>query len=204
MMAEMGGEGEFVYFNFGPNGFLQDIIDEVLAANPKVKATAMPANYENRAYTKESIMEMVKANPQIKAIWTSEYIMDIFWAAKELATENIRIAVLSENTMESLDNWKLLLEEDPDFKAFTTIAPGGVDSEAVYAALFHLSGMQFNPDALGGKWGNTFLYDYPIITSENLNEWLGKLDTLQVDAKGQTFSIPAMSADEIRTKWFVE
>ena len=65
MMEEMGGQGEFVYFNFGKNGFIQDIIDAVLAEYPQVKATSMPAEHGKQAFTQESLVEMVKKEPRI-------------------------------------------------------------------------------------------------------------------------------------------
>lgn len=203
MMDEIGGEGEFVYFNFGSNGFTQEIIDEVLAAYPNVKATSMPASYEEESFSEESLSEMVKANPGIKAIWSTEKQMDIFWAMAKLESVEKRPLFLCSASVDGLSAWKQWLEDDPSFKCFATIPPGSPDYEGVYAALFHLAGLAFNPQALGGKWGNTFLYDYPIITSKNLNEWMGKVDSLEVGDYG-FYKTPAMTAEKIRAKWFVE
>jgi hypothetical protein len=110
---------------------------------------------------------------------------------------------LCESRLDELKGWSVWLQEKPDLKCFATIPPGGTDYEAVYAALYHLSGLKFNPQTLGGKWNNTFLYDYPIITSNNLAEWMGKLDSLQVGDYG-FYRLPAMTPEEIRAKWFVE
>ena len=203
MMEEMGGEGEFVYFNFGATGFTQEIIDEVLAAYPNVKATSMPASYENESLTQEIIAEMVKANPEIKAIWSNEKQMEIFWAIAKLEEPEQRPLFLCSPRLDNMSAWKEWLDADPNFKCFSTIQPGGTDYEGVYAALFYLSGLKFNPQALGGKWGNTLLYDYPIITSENLNEWMVKLDSMEVAEHG-FYRLPAMTAEEIFTRWFKE
>ena len=204
MMEEMGAEGEFVYFNIGQNGYIQDIIDEVLSAYPQVKATAMPGDFENRGFTQESITEMVRNNPQIKAIWTSGFSMDIFWGVDEALKQNLPAPlVLCETKTDALNAWKSTLAGFPAFKAVAAIPAGNTDYEGVYAAYFHLAGLKFKPEALGGKWGNTFLYDFPLLTSENLNEWLGKLDTLQ-NKEPMGYVLPAMTAAEIRAKWFVE
>jgi ABC-type sugar transport system substrate-binding protein len=203
MMEEMGGQGEFVYFNFGKSGFIQEIIDEVLANYPKVKATSMPADNSSKGFTQESIVEMVKKNSNIKAIWSTDNKMDIFWAMHGLNAMQQLPLFLCDSRLDELKGWSVWLQERPDLKSFATIPPGGTDYEAVYAALYHLSGLKFNPQALGGKWKNTFLYDYPIITSKNLDEWIGKLDSLQVGDYG-FYRLPAMTAEEIRAKWFME
>jgi ABC-type sugar transport system substrate-binding protein len=201
MMEEMGGEGEFVYFNFGSNGFTQEIIDEVLAAYPNVIATSMPASYEEESLTQESIIELMQANPEIKAIWSNENQMDIFWAIANQDELEQRPLFLCNPRLDNLSAWKDWLDADPDFKCFATIQPGGTDYEGVYAALFYLAGFEINPEALGGKYGNTFLYDYPIITSENLYEWMGKLDSLE-EAEYGFYRLPAMTPEEIRNNWF--
>ena len=201
MMEEMGGEGEFVYFNFGSNNYTQEIIDEVLATYPNVNATSMLARNENESLTEESIMEMVKANPEIKAIWSNEKQMDIFWAIANLEDVEQPPLFLCSPTLDSLSAWKVWLDDDPNFKCFATIPPGATDYEGVYAALYYLTGYEINPEALGGKWGNTILYDYPIITSENLAEWMGKLDNLDEGDFG-SYQLPALTPEEIFTAWF--
>lgn len=201
MMEEMGGEGEFVYFNFGPNNYVQEIIDEVLAANPNVKATSMPASNEGESFTPESIAEMVKANPEIKAIWSTDKQKDIFWALADMEDVEHLPLFLCDARLDSMNPWKKWLEADPTFKCFATVQPGSTDYEGVYAALFYLSGSSFNSQALGGKWGNTLIYDYPIITSDNLDEWMDKLDSQEI-GKHDFYSLPAMTPEEIYTRWF--
>ena len=51
--------------------------------------------------------------------------------------------------------------------------------------------------------GNSLSYDFPVITNANLDEWLGKIDTLR---KGDwdILEMPPMSPEEIREKWFLE
>lgn len=203
MMEEMGGQGEFVYYNFGKNGFIQEIIDDVLAKYPQVKATSMPAEHGKQAFTQESLVEMVKKNPNIKAIWSTDNRMEIFWAMHGPHELKQLPLFHCDSRLDELKGWYDWLQEKPDLKSFAIIPPGGTDYEAVYVALFHLSGLKFNPQALGGKWNNTFLYDYPIITSQNLAEWMGKLDSLPVGDYG-FFRIPAMTPEQIRAKWFVE
>jgi ABC-type sugar transport system substrate-binding protein len=202
MMEEMGGQGDFVYFNYGKSNFIQDIIDEVLAKYPAVKAISMPAEFGSPAFTQASLVEMVKKNPNIRAIWSTDNRMEIFWGMHGLNEMKQLPLFLCDSRLDGLTGWNTWLQERPDLKSFATIPPGGTDYEAVYAALYHLSGLKFNPQALGGKWNNTFLYDYPIITSKNLAEWLGKLDGLPQGEFG-FYRMPTMTPQEIRTRWFV-
>lgn len=144
MMEEIGGEGEFVYFNFGSNNYTQEIIDEVLAAYPNVNATSMPASYEEESLTQESIAEMVESNPEIKAIWSNEHQMDIFWAIANIENIEQPPLFLCNPRVDNLSAWKDWLDADPNFKCFATISPGGTDYEGVYAALYYLAGFEFN------------------------------------------------------------
>lgn len=204
MMEGMGGQGEFIYFNFGQNGFIQDIIDEVLAKYPQVKATSMPAEHGKQAFTQESLVAMVKKNPNIKAIWSTDNIMDIFWAMHNNNDELKQLPLfLCEARLDGLTSWNDWLKENPAVKSFATIPPGGTDYEAVYVALFHLSGLKFKTEALGGQSNNILIYDYPIITSENLGEWMGKLDSLPQGDYG-FYRMPTMTPEQIKAKWFVE
>jgi hypothetical protein len=56
---------------------------------------------------------------------------------------------------------------------------------------------------LTGAYGNSLRYDFPVITNENLEEWLAKLDTLQ-RGEWDFLKIPPMSPEEIRERWFVD
>lgn len=203
MMEEMSGEGEFVYFNYGQNEFIQDIINSVLSKYPKVKVTSMPAEFGKPAITQDSLVEMVKKNPNIKAIWTTDNTMEIFWAMHGMTDVTQLPLFLCEARLDAMTAWNEWLQENPGVRSFAAVPPGGTDYEAVYAALFHLSGLKFNPQALGGPWNNTFMYDYPIITSKNLAEWMGKLDTFQV-GEYDFYRLPPMTPAQIKAKWFLE
>lgn len=203
MLEEMGGEGEFVYYNFNQNNFIKDIIESVLSEYPKVKATSMPAEFGKPAFTQESLVEMVRKNPNIKAIWSTDSIMDIFWAMHNSMGDAKQLPLfLCEARLDGLTAWSNWLKENPNVKIFASIPPGATDYEAVYVALFHLAGLKFNPQALGGEWNNTFLYDYPIITSQNLSDWMGKLDTFKV-GEFDFYRLPPMTPEQIKAKWFV-
>ena len=102
-----------------------------------------------------------------------------------------------------LQYWKEWMIENPSFRCFSTIKPGGTAYEGIYIAYFILNGSEIDPAALGGESGNTFVYDYPVITNDNLDEWLGKTDSLR-KGNWDNLEIPPMTPEEIKEKWLLE
>jgi hypothetical protein len=115
-----------------------------------------------------------------------------------------RPAILCEPSEEYLQFWKGFTDYDPTFKCFSTIKPGGTTYEGVYVAYYILSGEKIDPAALGGSNGNTFIYDYPKITNDNLVEWLGKIGSFRKGDRDIILEIPPMTPAEIKEKWFME
>lgn len=202
MFKEMGEAGELVYFNFGNNDLHQAVIEGVLKEFPGNKATAMPADFQGNSFTVESIAEMITSNPNLKAIWSDQSLGDIFWGVDEANTDQPPL-ILCEPRQDYLQAWKETLSENPAFKCYSFIQPGGTAYEGVYVAYYILTGLQIDPTALGGPSGKTFIYDYSIITNENLDEWLGKLESLRTGEYGIYESAP-MTPEEIREKWFLD
>ena len=202
MFNEMGGMGEFAYFNFNQNPTNQSIIDQVLKEYPEIKAKSMPANFEGNSITEEKIAALATTNPNLGAIWTDQWVTDVFWGLKNGQVKLIPV-ILCEPSKDYLQFWKGWTDYDPTFKCFSTIKPGGTAYEGVYVAYYILSGEEIDPAALGGNDGNTFIYNYPKITNENLDEWLEKIDSFR---KGERdiLELPPMTPDEIKEKWFLE
>ena len=202
MFKEMGGEGEFVYFNFGQNNVHQALIDQALKEYPGITATSIPASFEGESFSEESLAALMKSGSSPKAIWSDNRLADMFWMLKNIQPKNPP-AILCEPKQDMLQAWRDLNGENPSFRCFSTINPGGTAYEGIYVAFFILNGEKIDPAALGGEAGNTFIYDYPRITNDNLEEWLGKLDSFR---KGEwdILEIPPMTPDQIREKWFLE
>lgn len=202
MFKEMDEEGEFVYFNFGNNDFHQSLIDQVLKDFPEIRATTLPADYEGNPVTEDNITALVTENPNLKAIWSDEQLENIFWGVHN-SQAIPKPAILCLPKKDFLQYWKDWINADPSFRCLATVKPGGTGYEGVYVAYYLLSGLKIDPAALGGLEGNTFIYDYPLITNDNLEEWLAKVDTLQID-KWNNLEMPPMKADEIKEKWFLD
>ena len=203
MFGQMGGSGEMVYYNFGPNDFIEDVIQEELAANPGIQTTAMPASYDDTSVaSQEVIAAMVAEDPDLGAIWTTEMVDDIFWGLNDMPGDQYP-AIICEAREGELQAWKDRLAERPEFHCIAVVEPGGTAYEAVYVAYYRLTGMEIDPAALGGEFGNTLLYDGLIITNDNLDEWLGKVGELRMNEWGGLKTNP-MTPEEIKDKWFLE
>jgi ABC-type sugar transport system substrate-binding protein len=201
MFKEMGDVGEFVYFNFGGNNFHQNIIDTVLKDYPGIKATAIPAQYGDQSLTGDSISQLIKDHPEVDAIWANEGQMDIFWGMNDHLGDSQLPLTTCVPRRDMLEAWKERVDNGAPFRCIAFIQPGGVAYEGVYAAYYLLSGMQINPDALVGDWGNTLRYPIPVITNDTLDDWIAQLDTFR-EGMYQTLELPPMSAEEIRQAWF--
>ena len=203
MFDQMDDSGEMVYFNVGHNDFYEDLIQSELESHPNIQATSIPVTFDDRsAMETEKIAEMVAEDPDLGAIWTSETNANTFWGLNNIQ-EGKMPAIICESRQDELQFWKDRLEERPDFQCIANIQPGGNTYEAVYVAYYRLIGMELNPDALGGKYGNTLLYEDTIITNDNLDECLDNIDAYQQSEWGGLL-LPPMTPEEIRAKWFLE
>jgi ABC-type sugar transport system substrate-binding protein len=202
MFKEMGDSGEFVTYNFGDNSIHKDIIAQALKDHPGVKGTSMPANYDKQELNEESIVALVNGNPNIKAVWSTEWISAIFWGLK-VAKIQTPPAIVIEPSKEMFQAWEGWLKENPAVRGIATIKPGGTGYEGVYVAYYLLTGEKIDPSMLTGAANNTFNYEIPIITNENLGEWLQKADTLRAIDRG-ILEMPPMTPAEIKEKWFIE
>jgi hypothetical protein len=202
MFKEMGGKGDFAYFNVDQNATHQALIEETLKKYPDISATALPARYDRESMSEKDIAALASSNPNLLGVWTDNTFGNIFWGLRNGQIENPP-AILCEPKADSLQNWKDWTNGNKAVKCFSSVLPGGTAYEGVYVALYILSGEVIDPAMLGGKDGNTFIYDYPKITNDNLDEWLGKIDTLR---KGEwdILEIPPMTPEQIKEKWFLD
>ncbi len=200
MFKEMGDKGKLAYYNFGHNDYHQELIDGMLAKHPNIQATAMPADFGGNGYNEESIAKLVKDNPDLGGIWSDDNLNAIFWGLNNIEPSPVTVC---PPRGDFLQPWKERIDSGSSFKCIATLVPGGTAYEAVYVAYFVLNGSTINPEKLGGYYGNTLKYDYPIITNENLEEWLGKIDTLQ-SGNWDTLEMRPMTPEEIKAAWFNE
>ncbi|MBN1265005.1 MAG: PD40 domain-containing protein [Anaerolineales bacterium] len=201
MFESMGGEGKFVYFNVGDNDMHQNIIDTELEKYPGILADALPASYDE-PISSDAISELVNSDPEIGAIWANEFLPNIFWGVVNLEREQYPF-IQCEATQDMLQFWSDKIEFNPNVNCIAVIEPGGIGYEGVYVAYYLLTGEEINLETMGGIEGNTFLYDLPIITNENVNDWFVKMGEFQIGRRGDLMLQP-MTPDEIRARWFLE
>lgn len=203
MFQEMGGQGEFVYYNFGNSDYIQNQVDAVLKDFPGITAIKMSADYNDNSFTQQDITDMIKENPTIGAIWSNEKLNEIFWGINDKSNSHVPLTECLARKDE-LIAWKNELDAGSAFQCMAHIRPGGTAYEGIYVAYFHLSGLQFRSDAFFPGSSNTLKYDIPVITNKELPDWIGqKLDLMRVDENG-FYQFPPMTPEEIKDKWFLE
>jgi len=201
IFSGMGGSGKFLYFNVGNSSFHQSVIDQALKKNQGITAISIPAEYDGKALQNENIVSLINENPSVGGLWADEYIPNLFWVVSSLKSDKYP-RIPCEAKEDILQVWKDRLDNGSSFQCMATIKPGGTGYEGVYVAYYLATGEQINPQALGGVYGNTLIYDYPVITNDNLNDWLQKLDSFRA-GDGGVLQMAPMTPEEIKAKWFV-
>ena len=199
---QMGDSGKMAYLDLGTDYF-KEIVKKILSDHPNIQATEIPVSYDDMsAASQENITALLAKEPDLGAIWTSDPQPNIFWAVNGLQDEHYP-AIACQSREGELQAWKELATAHPAFQCIAVVKPGGNAYEAVYVAYYRLTGLQLNPAALGGEFGNTLLYEDTVITNENLDEWLGKLGDVRTNDWGG-LELPPMTPAEIKEKWFLE
>ncbi len=202
MFKEMGGTGEFTYFVFGQNAIHQSTVEEVLNENPGITATQLPAEYDDNSVSWENIDALIKANPGLGAIWSDENVQQLLIAVRGIQ-EGQPPYINCELKDDFIGLWQEAMETNPLFKCVATVNPGGTAYEGIYFAYYLLSGHQVNPEALTGPYENTLYYDYPVVTNETLEAFLGSLDEFRMGDWG-SYELAPMTPQEILDNWFIE
>jgi hypothetical protein len=144
----------------------------------------------------------VAKEPDLGAIWTSDPQANIFWGLNDMQGDSTR-PLLACLVRANCKPGKSAVTRTPAFQCIAVVKPGGNAYEAVYVAYYRLTGLELDPAALGGEFGNTLLYEDTVITNENLDEWLGKIGDLRKTDWGG-LELPPMTPAEIKEQWFLE
>ena len=202
MFKEMGGTGELTYFVFGQNAIHQSAVEAVLSENPGITATQLPAEYDDNSVSWENIDALIKANPGLGAIWSDENVQQLLIAVRGIM-EGQPPYINCELKDDFIGLWQEAMDTNPLFKCVATVNPGGTAYEGIYFAYYLLSGHQVNPEALTGPYGNTLYYDYPVVTNETLEAFLGSLDEFRMGDWG-IYELAPMTPEKILDNWFIE
>ncbi len=201
MFESMATGGDFVYYNYANSDYIQNLVDGLLKDYPNITSTELETNYGENPFSSE-IPNMIAANPNLGAIWSSDPSNDLFWAVVD--KNNSHFPLMECPAREDiLTAWKNELDAGSDLQCRSLIRPGGIGYEGVYVAYYFLSGYELNPEMLTGEGQNTLRYVLPLITNENLPEWLGKLDSFIVGGDSQ-LKLPHMDPQQILETWFIQ
>ena len=203
MFQQMGGKGNFVYYNFGNSDYIQNQVDAILKDYPDITAIKKDADYNGNTFTQQEITDMVASDPNLGAIWSTENLGAIFWGINDKSNSHMPLTECMARKDE-LIAWKNEVNVGSGFQCIAHFRPGGTAYEGIYVAYYHLSGLKFKPDAFFPGSQNTLKYDIPVITNVELHDWIGsKLDTLRV-GEYQFLQLPPMTPEQIKEKWFLE
>ncbi len=197
MFEKIGGEGQIAYFDVYPDYGHIEAINEMLSKYPGITVID---HREGEGFdpggVKPVTADFVKMYPELKAVWTNANMQGaIQGVAEESGAPIDKWPILvCEATANGLGDWLRARETNPNFDCIAAGNPPGIAYDAVYAAYYLLTGAQIDESVLGGLYGNSLYVEIPIVTSDNLQEWLDINSS--VDQK--------MMPEEIKEKWFLD
>lgn len=200
MFEKIGGEGQVAYFDLHPFVRYTDTINDMLSRYPGISVI----DYRDGKYEQEKIKpetsDLVKAHPDLKAVWASTNMTDAIQGMEENGIPFEQWPVVTcEATSDGLEKWQKIKDKHPDFDCIASVNPPGIAYNAVYAAYYLTTGAKIDEAALGGEYGHSLYVPMPVITSDNLQEWLKMMHEEKV-----FYADEMMAPDEIREKWFLE
>jgi len=195
MFEKIGGDGQFVYFDLYPAFSHLDAINEILSRYPEISVVDHPDTVDDPLRSKPVTADLLKTNPEIKAIWTNGYYSPIIQGVVEESglTPDQWPLMMCEPSSDGLYYWNEKLKQNSNFDCIIVGNPSGIAYDAFYAAYYLLSGKEIDPSVLGGKYGRSLLVDFPVVTSDNLQEYIETNSNLN----------QFMSPEEILEQWFI-
>jgi len=200
MFEKMGGEGQIAYFALHPFTQYSDTINELLAKYPAITVVEHREGAYDREKVKPETVDFAKNYPELKAVWTSYNMANAIRGLDEsgISAEEWPL-VNCEATGEGLETWAEIKKSHPNFDCIALANPPGIAYDAVYVAYYLASGAQIDESALGGQYGRSLYVNIPVITGDNLQEWLDK-----TRSENSAVVDELMTPEEIREKWFLE
>lgn len=143
--------------------------------------------------------DLIVNYPALKAVWTNDgYSNAIFGIVNNISDPAKYPMLKCGDFKDGFYIWKDRLVDYPEFECVSVSNPPGIAYDAVFAAYYLVNGEMIDGSALGGEFGNAFLVDFPVITNDNVNE---ELEKIQYEASDHVVD-RLMTADEIMDKWF--
>jgi Periplasmic component of the Tol biopolymer transport system len=197
---KFGDAGDFAYFDYASNGQDAQAIQQIIAKDyPNIHVVTNDTVKYDFVVNKTYMDDLINDFPEIRGIWTNSGYNNIVLGVDDHASSFTVLPALNcEATKTGFFIWKDRLAKYPSLECIAVSTPPGIAYDAVYAAFHLVSGEKVKPSALGGQYGNSFYVDYPIVTKENLQEWMKKINYENDDfIPDQT-----MTPDQIEQNWF--
>lgn len=144
--------------------------------------------------------DFVRIYPELNAVWTNANTEGaIQGVVEESGAPQEKWPFLTcEPSSHGLDVWMIDLNTNPNFDCIAVGNPPGISYDAIYAAYYLITGAQIDESALGGQYRNSLYVDIPMVTNDNLQQWL------EIMKQTNTFSVDqSMTPEEIKEKWFI-
>jgi ABC-type sugar transport system substrate-binding protein len=200
MFETMGKKGSFAFYNFQPDTNQKVVIGDMLDKYPDIKEVAKRENDFDRDNIFPDVAEIMKANPDLGAIWASENMSDVVFAVMDIGLPGKEWPLLMcEATKAGLFIWSDRLKDFPGMHCIAVSNPPGIAYDAAYAAYYLASGAQIDESVLSGKYGRSLYVNIPVVTDDNLQEWM-KIINYEDD---QFIPDELMDPQQIREDWFL-
>ncbi|HRJ59156.1 MAG TPA: hypothetical protein PLV64_22930, partial [Anaerolineales bacterium] len=178
-----------------------DTINDLISQYPEISVVdKRDGKYDPMKIKPEFTLDFVNKFPDLKALWTSYDNTQAIWGLEEngIPYEKWPI-VVCEPTLDGLLTWERVQKAYPKFDCIAPANPSGIAYNAVHAAYYLVTGAQINEAALAGQYGNSLYVDIPVVTNDNLQQWL------EIMNKTNTHSVDQlMTPEEVMEKWFVD
>lgn len=201
MFEKIGGKGQIGYFDLHPFNRYTDTINDLISQYPEISVVdKRDGKYDPMKIKPEFTLDFVNKFPDLKALWTSYDNTQAIWGLEEngIPYEKWPI-VVCEPTLDGLLTWERVQKAYPKFDCIAPANPSGIAYNAVHAAYYLVTGAQINEAALAGQYGNSLYVDIPVVTNDNLQQWLEIMNKTNTHGVDQL-----MTPEEVMEKWFVD
>lgn len=201
MFENIGAKTDFVFFDLQFNDH-KLAIEEMLKKYPQINVVQeFNGKYNWKEKITEDVRTLIQTYPNLGAIWTNQGMSDVIWGAtgSGIPSEDWPL-MMCEPTKLGLYIWKDRLVEFPDMKCIAVSNPPGIAYDAVYAAYYLVMGYQIDESVLGGEYGHSLYVNIPVVTQENLQESIDKINDQDDEFIVDELMIPG----EILENWFLE
>jgi len=152
-------------------------VAEVLSKYPGITVVLRDTGMWDPATAQQKTSDFLASGQQIDGMWTQDGMAEGMLLAIKAANLETWPQVAGEARASYLRLWKATLAEKPDFVTVGVINPPAVGNGGVRAAYLLLQGRKPDTAKLAGPFGNSMYVPIPdIVTNDNLDEWLAKID----------------------------